>query len=98
MSWELVLGHCKSVRSTIETTRVSLELASAQLAALEAYAKAGCAKETATQSLPEYCQGVADGDCGLRSEDARIDQGTMSHPRKWVCKGCRVISMDGVTT
>lgn len=97
MSWELILRHCNGIEASNEATRVQLELTAAQVAALKALAKAGCAKETAEQSLPSHCQAIVDSECGLRSEDARIDQATMSAPKKWVCKGCRVICTNGVT-
>lgn len=98
MSWDLVLRHCAVIRAGLDQTRVSLELQSVQLAGLEAFATAHVDQQAARQALPDRCQGIADGDCGLRSEDAQIAQGSLSHPRKWVCKGCQVISMDGVTT
>lgn len=49
-------------------------------------------------SLPDHCQGIAEGQCGLRTDDARIDQASLTHPNRWVCNGCRVVSTDGVTT
>ena len=97
MSWELVLRHCAAIDASIETARVQLDLTAAQVAGLKAYAKAGCAKDTATQSLPDHCTGIAENDCGLQSEDARVARTSLTHPNAWYCRGCRVLSSNGVT-
>lgn len=97
MSWEIALAHCASLRATIDATRVSLELVSAQLAGFEALVKAKAAP-TAREELPAHCSGTPGSQCALRSEDARIEKASLTHPKAWICTGCRVYSENGITT
>lgn len=97
MSWEITLAHCASLRATIDATRVSLELVSAQLAGLEAHVKAH-AVPTAREELPAQCIGQPESQCALRHEEARIDNASLAHPKAWICQGCRVYSENGITT
>jgi hypothetical protein len=97
VSWDLILRHCAAMRAGIEQTRASLELQSAQLAGLEAYARANQDTATARQELPDHCNGIADEQCGLRSEDAWINHGSLSTPKARYCRGCRALSSNGVT-
>ncbi len=90
MSWELVLKHCASVRATLDTTRVSCELVSAQLAGLEAFAKAGYQQEQASKTrieVPATCDGTKPEDCARLSEDAVLTFGGMAG-RGRGCRGC----------
>lgn len=82
-----MLRHCASVRATIETTRVGLELASAQLAGLEAYAKAGSTQATARIELPPSCASHDPHDCARQSTDAVLMFGGMAGNRQ-ACRGC----------
>ncbi len=99
MSWDLTLRHCAAIRATLEQSRVSLDLLSAQLAGLEAYAKAQAEREarpTASVSQHEHCAIHGDA-CALLSEDARIEHGSLASPNGFICKGCRFISTNGVS-
>jgi hypothetical protein len=101
MSWDLVLRHCAAIRATLDQTRVSMELQSAQLAGLEAFAKAEYARETAPTArleLPTRCTGLPEEKCALRSDEARISHATMVHPNRWMCDGCEIVSDNGLTT
>lgn len=101
MSWDLVLRHCAAVRATLETIRVTSELASVQLAGLEAYAKTLAERDeapTATLALPERCSQYTEDDCAIRNDDARKSIGTMSEPARVMCSGCGAESTTGVLT
>lgn len=99
MSWDLTLRHAAAIRATLEQSRVSLDLLSAQLAGLEAFVKAQQAREqapTATVSQHEHCA-IHGEACALISEDAKIDNSSLEHPSRFICKGCRFISTNGVS-
>lgn len=90
MSWALVLRHCAAVRATLEQNRVSLELLSAQLAGLEAYAKAMDAVEqrpTARVEQPPTCEGIDPVDCARLNDEAVITFGGMTGAGRG-CRGC----------
>jgi hypothetical protein len=90
MTWELVLRHCASIRASVDQTRVSCELISAQVAGLEAYAthQAGLGRATETP-LPATCAGQTDEHCARRNADSVIELGGMgSGPRSYMCRGC----------
>lgn len=98
---DLVLRHCAAVRATLDGILVTSELASVQLAGLEAYAKALAEREavpTATLALPERCSGYTEDDCAIRNDDARRSIGTMSEPERVMCSGCGAESTTGVLT
>ncbi len=100
MSWDLVLRHCAAIRATLDQTRVGLELQSAQLAGLEAFARHGHEREQAAQATtierPERCVEVVEEDCALCSEDARVG-GSLANHQSFMCRGCGATSSDGVT-
>lgn len=90
MSWELVLRHCASIRASVDQTRVSCELISAQVAGLEAYAKHQDSLGRATEApLPESCKGETDEYCARRNPEAVIPLGGMGDgPKTFMCRGC----------
>ena len=90
MSAELILRHCAAIRATLEQTRVSLELQSAQLAGLEAFVKAVQEREqrsTARIELPGTCTGIEPVDCARLNDEAAITLGGMSGNGRG-CRGC----------
>jgi hypothetical protein len=48
-------------------------------------------------SLPDRCNGIAEHRCGLRDEGARIPCGNLREPGKWQCRGCREVTIDGIS-
>jgi hypothetical protein len=48
-------------------------------------------------SLPDRCNGIAEHRCGLQDEGARIPCGNLREPGKWQCRGCREVTIDGVS-
>lgn len=90
MSWDLVLRHCALIRASVDQTRVSCELISAQVAGLEAYAKQQAGVGRATEPpLPDTCQGETDAHCARRNSEAAIELGGMgTGPRTLMCRGC----------
>ncbi len=93
------MRHAAVLRATLEQSRVSLDLLSAQLAGFEAYVKAQHQQATAPKATIETHPHCAEhpGACALRSEDARIEKGSLSNPNQWICKGCRCESHNGAT-
>lgn len=84
-----MLRHCAAIRATVEQTRVALELASAQLAGLEALARTKAERATAVIELPPTCQGYKVEDCARQSEEAVIELGGMGGSDTIVmCRGC----------
>lgn len=88
---DLVLGHLRLLK-------MSHEQMAGQIAALEEFVKALQAPaKTAHVELPAFCGGIPDRMCALRSEDARIDKASLSHPHRFLCRGCGAGSEDGIT-
>jgi hypothetical protein len=48
-------------------------------------------------SLPDRCYGIAGHRCGLQDEGARIPCGNLTEPGKWQCRGCREVTIDGIS-
>jgi hypothetical protein len=48
-------------------------------------------------SLPDRCNGIAEHRCGLQDEGARIPCGNLREPGKWQCRGCREVTIDGIS-
>jgi hypothetical protein len=48
-------------------------------------------------SLPDRCEGIAGHRCGLQDEGARIPCGNLTEPGKWQCRGCREVTIDGIS-
>jgi hypothetical protein len=92
VSWDLVLRHCAALRATVDQTRVSLELQSAQLAGLEAYAKALAERERAPSARvarPATCDGYTEDDCARLNEDAaHVIGGLGGASDQVMCRGC----------
>ncbi len=89
------MRHAAVIRATLEQSRVSLDLMSAQLAGFEAFAKAQTAPKATIDTHPHCAEHV--GACALLSEDARIEKGSLAHPTRWICRGCRNESHNGAT-
>jgi hypothetical protein len=53
--------------------------------------------KTATESVPDYCQGVDPSACGRQDDDARVEMRSFASPHKWRCRGCRR-EFDGFVT
>lgn len=88
---DLVLQHIALMESNHEHMGKQLGALKEFVKGLQAPAK------TARPELPAFCEGIPDRMCALRSEDARIEKGSLVHPNRFLCRGCGAGSDDGIT-
>lgn len=88
---DLVLQHIALMKSNHEHLGKQLAALEEFVTGLQAPAK------TARIELPAFCEGLPDRMCALRCEDARIDKASLTHPNRFLCRGCGAGSEDGIT-